>query len=50
MHSDHFHPGCAVIFAALIPPPRSTISSRVLSGVRTSSAVANPFLTTPAMW
>src|SRR5689334_22020857 len=49
MHSDQRQPGCAVIRAALTPP-RSTISSWVLSGVRTSSALLNPFFTTPAIF
>jgi hypothetical protein len=39
MHSDQRQPGWIVKRAALTPPPRSTISTRVLSGVRVSSGL-----------
>src|ERR1043166_3975539 len=45
MHSDHFHPGCAVIRPTRFPS-MLTISSLVLSGVRTSSAASKLFLKT----
>src|SRR5262249_51350928 len=42
MHSDHRHPGCKVIRAALTEP-RSTTSTWLLSGVRRSSGVSKLF-------
>src|SRR5437667_9849243 len=48
MHSDQRQPGWAVSRAALTPP-RSTISKRVLPGVRHPSADPTLFLTTPAI-
>src|SRR3954451_25463076 len=48
MQSDHRHPGCKVIRAALTEP-RSTTSTSVLSGVRRSSGDPKFFLTAPGM-
>src|SRR4051794_26251827 len=48
MHSDHFQPGCTVSRAALMPA-RSTTSTFVLSGERTSSGDSKLLAIRPAM-
>src|SRR6185312_7454240 len=48
MHSDHRHPGCKVMRAALTVP-RSTTSTWLLSGVRRSSGLSKLFAAVPAM-